>query len=138
MVYVWDYNGPCCGGNSSNNNSNNKINNINNKLHKKEEQIPTEYNEEQTLRIIRKQDQIPGEGRRSKTINDMPSTVALAQLLKDLEFPTDKSKIVRFIQQKKTNDPKSNQILPVLNKIEDEKQYQNVADIALSAKLVQQ
>ncbi|HKG87348.1 MAG TPA: DUF2795 domain-containing protein [Nitrososphaeraceae archaeon] len=133
MVSIWEYNNNCYGGNSSNNN--NKINKKNNKLQKKE-QIPTEYNEEQTLRIIRKQDQIPGEGRRSKTINDMPNTAALAQLLKDLEFPADKSKIVEFIQQKRTNDPKSNQILPVLDKIE-EKQYQNVADITLSAKLVQ-
>src|SRR5215204_5486874 len=108
MVFVWNYDNNCCSGNSNNNN---KINKINNKLQKKE-QIPTEYNEEQTLRIIRKQDQIPGEGRRSKT------------------------KIVKFIQQKKTNDPKSNQILPLLDKIE-EKQYQNVADITLSAKLVQ-
>jgi DNA-binding PadR family transcriptional regulator len=66
----------------------------------------------------------------------MPNTAALAQLLKDLEFPADKSKIVKFIQQKKTNDPKSNQLLPVLDKIE-EKQYQNVADITVSAKLVQ-
>jgi hypothetical protein len=132
MIFVWNYDNNCCSGNNSNNN---KINKINNKLQKKE-QIPTEYNEEQTLRIIRKQDQIPGEGRRSKTINDMPNTAALAQLLKDLEFPADKSKIVKFIQQKKTNDPKSNQILPVLDKIE-EKQYQNVADITVSAKLVQ-
>jgi hypothetical protein len=60
----------------------------------------------------------------------------LAQLVKDLDFPADKSKIVQFIQQKKTNDPRSNRILPVLDKIE-EKQYQNVADITLSAKLVQ-
>ena len=136
MVFVWNYNSNCRNDNNSDNNNGNKFNNINNKLQKKE-QIPTEYNEEQTLRIMRKQDQIPGKGRRSKTINDMPSTAALAQLLKDLEFPADKSKIVKFIQQKKTNDPKSNQILPILNKIE-EKQYQNVADITLSAKLVQQ
>jgi Protein of unknown function (DUF2795) len=102
---------------------------------KKKEQIPNEFNEEQTLRIIRKQDQIPGEGR-SKTVNDMPSAAALAQLLKDFEFPAYKSKIVQFIQQKKVSDPNSNQILPLLDRIE-ERQYQNVADINLSAKLVQ-
>jgi Protein of unknown function (DUF2795) len=102
----------------------------------KKEQIPSEYNEEQTLRIILKQDQIPGEGRRSKTVNDMLSAAALAQLLKDFEFPAYKSKIIEFIQQKKNSDPNSNQILPVLDKIE-ERQYQNVADISLSAKLVQ-
>jgi Protein of unknown function (DUF2795) len=130
MISVWDYNSDYCSGSSSNN-SNKKSNKI-----QKKEQIPTEYNEEQTLRIIRKQDQIPGEGRRSKIVNDMPSAAALAEILKDLEFPADKSKIVEFTQQKKTNDPKCNQILPILDKIE-EKQYQNVADITLSAKLVQ-
>jgi hypothetical protein len=107
----------------------------NRKLQKKE-QIPSEYNEEQTLRIIRKQDQIPGEGKRSKTVNDMPSAAALAQLLTDFEFPAYKSKIIEFIQQRKNGDPNSNQILPVLDKIE-ERQYRNVADISLSAKLVQ-
>jgi hypothetical protein len=80
----------------------------------KKEQIPNEYNEEQTLRIIRKQDQIPGEGRRSKIINDMPSAAALAWLLKDFEFPAFKSKIVEFIKQEKTSDANSNQILPLL------------------------
>ena len=133
MIFDWDFNNYCYDNKNSNNNKINKKNN--NKLQKKE-QIPTKYNEEQTLRVIRKQDQIPGEGRRSKTINDMQNTAALAQLLKDLEFPADKSKIVKFVQQKKTNDPKSNQILPVLDKIE-EKQYQNVADVTISAKLVQ-
>jgi Protein of unknown function (DUF2795) len=107
----------------------------NHKLQKKE-QIPSEYNEEQTLRVIRKQDQIPGEGRRSKTVNDMPSAAALARLLKDFEFPAYKNRIVEFIRKKKNNDPNSNQILPLLDKIE-ERQYQNVADISLSAKLVQ-
>jgi hypothetical protein len=50
--------------------------NDNNKLEKKQ-QIPTEYNEEHTLRVIRKQDQITGEAR-SKTINDFPYTAAIA------------------------------------------------------------
>jgi hypothetical protein len=102
----------------------------------RKEQIPSEYNEEQTLRILRKQDQIPGEGKRSKTINDMPSAAVLAQLLKDFEFPAYKSKIVEFIQKKKASNPNSNQILSILDKIE-ERQYQNVADVSLSAKLVQ-
>jgi Protein of unknown function (DUF2795) len=102
----------------------------------KKEQIPSEYNEEQTLRIIRKQDQIPGKGR-SKTVNDMPSAAALVQLLKDFEFPAYKSKVIEFIQQKKANDSNSNQILPIIDRIE-ERQYQSVADISLSAILVQQ
>jgi hypothetical protein len=135
MVIVWKYDNSCCSSGNSSNNNNNKIKKKNNGLQEKE-QIPTEYNEEQTLRVIRKQDQIPGERRRSKTINDIQNTAALAQLLKDLGFPADKSKIVEFVQQKKTNDPKRNQILPILDKIE-ERQYKNVADVTLSAKLVE-
>jgi hypothetical protein len=135
MIFVWKYDNSCYSSGNSSNNNNNKIKKKNNRLEKKE-QIPTEYNEEQTLRVIRKQDQIPGERRRSKTINDIQNTAALAQLLKDLGFPTDKSKIVEFVQQKKTNDPRSNQILPVLKKIE-ERQYKNIADVTLSAKLVE-
>lgn len=134
-MLVWKYDNSCCSSGNSSNNNNNKIKRKNNRLEKKE-QIPTEYNEEQTLRVIRKQDQIPGERRRSKTVNDIQNTAALAQLLKNLEFPADKSKIVEFVQQKKTKDPKSNQILPVLKKIE-ERQYKNIADVTLSAKLVE-
>jgi Protein of unknown function (DUF2795) len=135
MIFVWKYDNSCCSSGNSSNNNNNKIKRKNNRLEKKE-QIPTEYNEEQTLRVIRKQDQIPGERRRSKTVNDIQNTAALAQLLKNLGFPADKSKIVEFVQQKKTKDPQSNQILPVLKKIE-ERQYKNIADVTLSAKLVE-
>jgi hypothetical protein len=108
-------------------------NSYNNKL-QKEEQIPTEHNEEKTLRVIRKQNHIRGEGKRSKTINDIPLTATLARALKDLEFPANKNEIVEFVQ-KKSND--ASQILPVLNKIEERKYY-NVADITLSTKLVQE
>jgi hypothetical protein len=135
MIFVWKYDNSCCSSGNSYNNNNNKIKKKNNRLRKKE-QTPTEYNEEQTLRVIRKQDQIPGERRRSKTINDIQNAAALAHLLKDLGFPADKSKIVEFVQRKKANDPKSNQILPVLDKIE-ERQYKNVTDVTLSAKLVE-
>jgi hypothetical protein len=134
VIFVWKSDNSCCSSGNSSNNNNPKIKKKNNRLQK--EQIPTEYNEEQTLRVIRKQDQIPGERRRSKTINDIQNTAALAQLLKDLGFPADKSKIVEFVQRKKTDDPESNQILPVLDKIE-ERQYKNVADVTLSAKLVE-
>ena len=103
----------------------------NNKL-QKEDQIPTEYNQEKTLRVIRKQNHIPGEGKRSKTINDMPLTATLARALKDLEFPANKNEIIEFVQ-KKSNDASQ----PVLNKIEERKYY-NVADITLSTKLVQE
>src|ERR687888_399876 len=92
----------------------------NNKLEKKQ-QIPTEYNEEQTLRVIRKQDRIRGESR-SKTINDFPYAAAIAQVLKDLEFPADKEKIIEFVQKQQSKNPQSREVLSILQQIEEEKQ----------------
>jgi hypothetical protein len=97
------------------------------------EQIPTEYNEEQTLRAVRKQSQIPGE-RKEKTINDFPKAAVVGQVLKDLDFPADKQTIVTFVE--KLNTPQSTEILPLLEKL-DEKRYENVSEIANAMGLVE-
>jgi hypothetical protein len=102
---------------------------------KKNDQIPTEYNEEHTQRVVRKQNQIPGEARK-KTINDFPYSAAIGQVLKDLEFPADKHKIIKYIQQKQSTMPESNEILSVLQQIE-ERDYVNVADVTEAAGLVE-
>jgi hypothetical protein len=105
------------------------------KLEKKQ-QIPTEYNEEQTLRIIRKQEQIDGETR-NKTINDFPSTAAIAQVLKDLEFPADKEKIIKFLQEQQSKNLQSREILSILQQIEEKREFNNIADITKAARLVE-
>ncbi len=97
------------------------------------EQIPTEYNEEQTQRTLRKQDNVQGE-QRNKTISDFPQAAALGQVLKDLDFPADKNAIVRFVEQ--SNRPEGREVLPLVQKI-DERQYQNVSEVAEAARLVQ-
>ena len=71
------------------------------------EQIPTEYNEEQTLRVVRKQSQIAGE-RKEKTINDFPKAAAVGQILKDLDFPADKQTIVTFVEGPNSPQNKDN------------------------------
>jgi len=101
--------------------------------HHPEEQIPTEYNEEQTLRVVRKQSQIPSE-RKDKTINDFPRAAALGQILKDLDFPADKQTIVTFIE--KLNSPQSREILSIIEKL-DEKRYENVSEVANATGLVE-
>jgi len=101
--------------------------------HHPEGQIPTEYTEEQTLRVVRKQSQIPGE-RKERTINDFPKAAALGQILKDLDFPADKQTIVTFIE--KLNSPQSREILPIIEKI-DEKRYENVSEVANATRLVE-
>jgi uncharacterized protein DUF2795 len=120
---------------SSNTSRIDNTSNSNNNMLKKD-QIPTEYNEEQTQRVVRKQNQIPGEAR-EKTINDFPYSAAIAQALKDLEFPADKHKIIKYIQQKQSTMPESNEILSVLQQIE-ERDYVNVADVTKAAGLVEE
>lgn len=95
-------------------------------------QIPTEYNEEQTQRTLRKQDNVQGE-KRSKTISDFLQAAALGQVLKDLDFPADKNAIVRFVEQ--SNGPEGIEVLSLVQKI-DECQYQNVSEVAEAACLV--
>jgi hypothetical protein len=97
------------------------------------EQIPTEYNEEQTLRAVRRQSQIPGE-RKEKTINDFPKAAVVGRILKDLDFPADKQTIVTFVE--KLNTPQSTEILPLIEKL-DEKRYENVSEIANAMGLVE-
>src|ERR671930_1544462 len=92
----------------------------------KKQQIPTEYNEEQTLRIIRKQDKVIGE-KRSKTINDFPYAAAIAQTLKELEFPADKEKIIKFLEEQQSKNPQSREILSILQQLEEKREYNNVA-----------
>jgi uncharacterized protein DUF2795 len=121
---------------SSTSSTQNKKQKNTSKLEKKQ-QIPTEYNEEHTLRTIRKQEQIDGQTR-TKTINDFPYAAAIAQVLKDLEFPADKEKIINFILQQQTKDPQSREILSVIQQIEEKRQYNNIADITKASGLVQQ
>ena len=99
------------------------------------EQIPTEYNEEETLRTVRKQSQIPGE-RKEKTINDFPKAAAIGQILKDLDFPADKQPIVTFVER--LNTPQSREILPLVEEsLDDGKRYENVSEIAKDTGLVE-
>ena len=97
------------------------------------EQIPTDYNEEQTQRTLRRQDRVQGE-QRDKTVSDFPQAAAVGQVLKEMNFPADQGAIVRFIEQ--SNRPASKEVLPFVQKI-DERQYQNVSEVAKAARLVQ-
>ncbi len=56
---------------------------------------------------------------------------SLGQILKDLEFPANKDKIVKFFKSYITNKD----ILNKLEKIKD-KEYKNVAEITLETDLV--
>ena len=72
------------------------------------------------------------EGQRKEVNVESYSKVAsLGQILKDLDFPTNKDKIIQFVQKKNSDD----ELLSKLEKIED-RQYQNVSDVTKAAGMV--
>ena len=72
------------------------------------------------------------EGQRKEVNVESYSKVAsLGQILKDLDFPTNKAKILEFVKIRNANGD----ILSSLQRIED-KQYQNVSEVAKAAGLV--
>jgi Protein of unknown function (DUF2795) len=73
------------------------------------------------------------EGQRKEVNVESYSKVAsLGQILKDLKFPANKDEILKFV---KYNNTSSEEILSSLQNIED-RQYQNVSDVAKAAGLV--
>ena len=76
------------------------------------------------------------EGQRKEVnVEDYPKAAALGQLLKDVDFPTDKQKIIQQIRQRSGNDDNSQDILAKLQSIEN-KQYRNVAEVTKAAGMV--
>jgi hypothetical protein len=90
------------------------------------------------LRFLRRQNQVPGE-ERVKTISNIPITATVAEVLKDLDFPADKKRIISLIEQQiiNSNNPKCYEILPILQNIDEKKQYHNTFEVAQVVGLVQ-
>jgi hypothetical protein len=107
--------------NSNNNNSNKRGD---------PQQIPKEDVSGEVEKVISEQGGIEGQ-RKEVNVESYSKTASLGQILKDLDFPANKDKIVQFVQQKNPDD----NILSSLQKIED-RQYQNVSDVTKAAGLV--
>jgi Protein of unknown function (DUF2795) len=76
------------------------------------------------------------EGQRKEVnVEDYPKAAALGQLLKDVDFPADKQKIIRHLQQRSGNDNNSQDMLAKVQNIEN-KQYQNAAEVTRAAGMV--
>jgi Protein of unknown function (DUF2795) len=97
------------------------------------EQIPSSHNEEQTKAMASEQARIEGE-RKEVDVKDYPKAAAIAQVLKDLDFPADKKQIVDYVERAR---PQSEEILSDMQKIED-KRYESVSDVTKAAGLVKQ
>ena len=78
-------------------------------------------------------EQLSIEGQRK--VASYPEATALARMLEGLDFPTNKDKIITHIEQRAGDNTSDENVLMKLQKIED-KQYENVAEIAKNAGLV--
>ena len=97
----------------------------------KREQIPSESGPEgRTGKIISEQNAIEGQ-RKEVNVESYSKAASMGQILKDLEFPTNKDRIIKFVQKQSLDDD----LLSRLEKIED-KEYQNVSDVTKAAGLV--
>jgi hypothetical protein len=94
------------------------------------EQIPKEDVSGEVEKVISEQGGIEGQ-RKEVNVESYSKTASLGQILKDLDFPASKDKIVQFLQQKTPDDS----LLSSIRKIDD-KQYQNVSDVTKAAGLV--
>jgi hypothetical protein len=65
-------------------------------------QIPGEENLGETQKVISEQGGIPGE-RKEVNVESYERVAALGQILKDLDFPANKDKIIKFVKAYVTN-----------------------------------
>ena len=87
---------------------------------------------DQNENAINEQNNIPGQ-QKQVNVKDYPYASELANLLKDMEYPKDKNKILNFI---KSIDNTDENIMELLEKIEEGKQYNNSAEAINSTGLV--
>jgi hypothetical protein len=101
----------------------------------KMDQIPKEDDTEgKTGKVISEQNAV--EGMRKEVVVKSYSLVAdIGQLLKDMDFPAEKNKIIEFVKQRSNNTQNKDEILSALNKLE-EKSYKTVSEVTADAGLV--
>jgi Protein of unknown function (DUF2795) len=87
-------------------------------------------NKVQSLQTVSEEAGVEGQ-RKEVNVESYSKVAPLGQILKDLDFPANKDKIIQFVQQRNSD----NELLSQLRKIEDI-QYQNVSDVTKAAGLV--
>jgi hypothetical protein len=88
---------------------------------------------DQNENAINKQNNIPGQ-QKEVNVKDYPYASELANLLKDMEYPADKDKILSFVKSVGNTDENMTQLL---EKIEGNKQYSNSAEVINATGLVE-
>jgi hypothetical protein len=96
----------------------------------KKDQIPGAQNIGETSAVISEQGGIPGQ-RKEVNVENYERVASLGQVLKQLDFPASKDKIISFVKTHVTDK----ELLDKLEKIAD-KEYKNVSEITSEAGLV--
>ena len=98
------------------------------------EQIPKEDDPQgKTGKIISEQSGVEGQ-RKEVNVESYSEVATVGQILKDIEFPTNKNKIIEYIKQQ-SNVQNKEEIMAKLQKLE-EREYKNVSDVTTAAGLV--
>jgi hypothetical protein len=99
------------------------------------EQIPKEDDTKgKTGQVISEQSGVEGQ-RKEVNVESYSKVAALGQILKDMEFPADKNKIIEYVKQS-SNVQNKEEILSALQQKLEEKEYKNVSDVTTTAGLV--
>jgi hypothetical protein len=87
-----------------------------------------------TGKVVSKQSGIEGQ-RKEVNVESYSKVANIGQMLKDMEFPASKDKIIDYIKQQPGNQDKE-EILRKLERLDDQREYKNVSDITTAAGLV--
>jgi hypothetical protein len=99
------------------------------------EQIPKEDDSQgKTGQVISEQSGVEGQ-RKEVNVESYSKVAALGQILKDMEFPADKNKIIEHVKQS-YNVQNKDKILSALQQKLEEREYKNVSDVTSAARLV--
>ena len=96
----------------------------------KPEQIPGSQDSDETAAVISEQGGIPGQ-RKEVNVENYGRVASIGQVLKDLEFPANKEKIVEFVKTNATDQ----ELLQKIEKLPN-KEYKNVSEVTHEAGLV--
>jgi hypothetical protein len=96
----------------------------------KREQIPGSQDSDETSAVISEQGGIPGQ-RKEVNVENYERVASLGQVLKDLEFPANKEKILEFVKTNTTDK----ELLQKIEKLPN-KEYKNVSEVTHEAGLV--
>jgi Protein of unknown function (DUF2795) len=99
------------------------------------EQIPQEDGPEgQTGKVVSRQAGIEGQ-KKEVNVESYSKVANVGQMLKDMDFPASKEKIIEHIKQQHSGDQDEEKVLRKLEGL-DEREYKNASDVTTAAGLV--